>query len=107
MILKLPIVLMFICAVCLVISDTLMKKWTVTGAYLYWGAAMVMCATGLTIGAQSLFSRNLSTVIAIVNVLNIVLVIPVGWVLFREALTIRDAVGIMLAIAAIVVLEVR
>lgn len=103
---KTPVIgLILTCSIFLVISDSLMKKWTVTGFYIWWLFAIILYAVGLTIGCQSFLTRNISVVVALVNVLNIVLIIPVGWFFFKETLSIREIIGITLAIISIVVLE--
>ena len=86
-------------------GDILMKKWVVTNSvYLYIGG-MLIYLVGLNFLAQSFKYKNIAVASIIFVLFNIILLAIVSWFYFKEKLSALQIVGLIVGIAAIVILE--
>jgi len=82
-----------------------MKKWVVTNSvYLYIGG-MLIYLVGLNFLAQSFKYKNIAVASIIFVLFNIILLAIVSWFYFKEKLSALQIVGLIVGIAAIVILE--
>jgi multidrug transporter EmrE-like cation transporter len=88
-----------------VAGDTLLKQWSIENrnALLIFGLAIYALATLLW--AFSLKYEFLSKAISIFTVLNLVAVVLVGVIVFKEDLTLINKLGIGLGILSVMLLE--
>lgn len=89
-----------------VAADVLFKKWSL-GSKNYWliiGLAVYMIGT--TFWAYSLKYGNLSKAISIFAVLNLIILVLIGVLFFKEDLSLTNKIGIILGIIGIILIEI-
>lgn len=89
-----------------VVADVMFKKWSL-GSKSYWliiGLAIYMIGT--TFWAYSLKYGHLSKAISIFAVLNLVILVLVGALIFKEDLSLINKIGIILGIISVVLIEI-
>ncbi len=86
-------------------GDIILKKWAIDGKNiaLIFGIAVYFVATLLW--AFSLKYEFLSKAISILTVLNLVIVVLVGVLYFKEDLSMVNKIGIALGIISIILIE--
>ena len=87
------------------LGDVLLKKWGLANKniFLYIGLGIYFISTLLW--AYSLKYEYLSKAISIITVLNLLIVVLVGVLYFKESLTLINKIGILFAIIAIILIE--
>lgn len=109
MIIASPKVLFFLClflGVSLeVIGDILFKKWSSGLGYSLLILGLITYALGTVFWAVSLKYELLSKAISVFTILNLIAVILVGVIFFKEDLSFMNKVGIVLGVISVVLLE--
>lgn len=88
-----------------VVADVLFKKWSL-GSKSYWLIiGLVIYIIGTTFWAYSLKYGHLSKAISIFAVLNLIILVLVGVLVFKEDLSLINKIGIILGIIGIILIE--
>ena len=88
-----------------VVGDVLFKKWA-DGGHRWWlVAGFLIYSAGSISWAWSLKHEMISKAIVLFTLANIVLVVLAGYFFFHERLTVLNWIGIALALAAVVLVE--
>lgn len=87
-------------------GDVIMKKWVVSNTTAFYVIGMVFYVLGLNFLAQSYKYRNIAVASTILVVINVVTLSLFSHFYFKDALSAYQIVGIILAISAVVFLEV-
>ena len=104
---SLPFYALLALAVLLEVSaDILFKKWSLDGRRILFVAGMLIYAIGTAFWAFSLRQEVLSKAITIFTIANLILVVLVGVILFKEKLTLSNALGISLGIVSVYLMEI-
>ena len=88
-----------------VIADTLFKYWSIQSHGVFLWSGMILYTVGTLIWAYSLKLEVLSKAITMFTVLNLVIVVLVGALLFKESLSLINKVGILLGIMSVIFLQ--
>ena len=99
--------LLIILAVALeVAADVLFKKWS-QGNKNYWLiAGLVIYMIGTAFWAYSLKYGHLSKAISIFAVLNLIILVLVGVLVFKEDMSLINKIGIILGIMSVILIEI-
>jgi multidrug transporter EmrE-like cation transporter len=101
-----PYLFMIACGILLTAGDLFMKQWVVSKTWLPYGIGLAAYIIGVNFLAQSYLYRHIAIATIITNVLNVVILSIVSWVVFKDYLTIKQISGMVLAIVAIVLMEI-
>ena len=98
--------LIFLAVLFEVCADVLFKYWSINsrGALLWSGIALY--TIGTVIWAYSLKLEYLSKAITIFTVVNLIAVVVVGAMVFKENLSLVNKVGVLLGILSIILLQI-
>lgn len=88
-----------------VIGDIFFKKWSVDGKNLLFHVGLVIYFIGTIFWAISLKYGYLSKAISVFTVLNLIVVVLVGVLYFREDLSLVNKIGIGLGILSVILIE--
>ena len=88
-----------------VLADILFKKWAVQHNQALFALGMMAYLIGTVFWASSLKFEFLSKAGAVFTILNLVLIVLAGVVLFQEQLTTWNKVGIALGIVSVALIE--
>jgi len=88
-----------------VIADTLFKSWSLGGRNVFFWCGIGMYTIGTFVWAYSLKFEFLSKAISIFTILNLIAVVLIGMLYFKENLTIANKIGIVLGVASVVLLQ--
>ena len=88
-----------------VIGDILLKLWAVNNGVHLLLLGLITYYVGIVFWALSLQYDYLSRAISIIVILNLILVVLVGVVMFKEQLSLVSKIGIGLGILSVVLLE--
>ena len=89
-----------------VIGDFLFKKWSVNNRNILLFTGLFIYFIGTIFWAISLKYEYLSKAISIFTVLNLVVVVLVGIIYFKEDLSFINKIGIILGITSVILLEI-
>ena len=100
------LILLFIAVILEVFSDILFKKWSLgsKNSLLIIGLIIYMIGTGFW--AVSLKYEFLSKAISVFAVLNLIVLVLVGVVLFKEDLSFINKIGIGLGVLSVILIEI-
>ena len=88
-----------------VAADILLKKWSLEERNTLLIAGLALYFIGTIFWAFSLREELLSKAVTIFTVLNMIVVILAGLIVFKESLSLQNKVGIVLGILSILLLE--
>lgn len=88
-----------------VLADILFKKWSIENKNLLLFIGLLLYIAGTIIWAFSLRYGFLSKAISVFAVLNLILVVGVGVIYFKEDLTLLNKIGIGLGILSVILVE--
>lgn len=89
-----------------VAGDVLFKKWALGSRNLLLILGLLVYFIGTVFWAVSLKYEFLSKAISVFTIMNLILVVLVGVVLFKEDLTLLNKIGIILGIVSVVMIEI-
>ena len=96
---------MIISGVLLTVGDIAMKKWVVSKSSPIYVYGLVAYFIGLNFLAQSYLFKHVAVATLIVNILNIVTLTIISWVVFKDYLTIKQGIGMILALVSIILMN--
>ena len=88
-----------------IIGDVFFKKWTIENKPLLMWVGFIIYAIGTLFWAFSLKYEMLSKAISILTILNLVIVVLIGVVFFKENISMVTKFGIILGIISIILIE--
>ena len=88
-----------------VIADILFKKWSLVNKNSLLIAGLVIYFIGTFIWAVSLKYELLSKAISIFTILNLIIVVLVGVLIFKEDLSSINKLGIGLGVISVILIE--
>lgn len=100
------ILILFVGGVGLTLADTLMKKWIMNGGNLILIAGIVSYIIALGFLVESFKFKNIAVANAICVGFNMITLVLISWLYFKETLSVSQLIGIALIVTGIVVLEV-
>jgi multidrug transporter EmrE-like cation transporter len=86
-------------------ADILFKQWAINNKSVLIIIGMALYTVGTVIWAFSLKYNYLSKAITIFTALNLILVVLVGVLFFKEDLTLLQKIGVLLAVISVVLIE--
>jgi multidrug transporter EmrE-like cation transporter len=86
-------------------GDVLLEKWGLANKNIFLIIGMGIYFVSTLLWAHSLKYEYLSKAISIITVLNLLIVVLVGVLYFKESLTLINKIGILCAIVAIFLIE--
>jgi multidrug transporter EmrE-like cation transporter len=89
-----------------VIGDILFKKWAIEKRDLLLAVGLVLYFIGTFFWAFSLRYEYLAKAISVFTILNLIIVVLVGVLMFKEDLSLINKIGIGLGILAIILVEI-
>lgn len=104
--LKLTFFALLLAAVALeVIGDIFFKKWAWENKNLFLALGLIIYFIGTILWAISLKYEFLSKAISIFTILNLIIVVAVGVIMFKENLSLINKIGIGLGILSAILIE--
>ncbi len=88
-----------------VVGDTLFKKWSIENNNILLITGLFIYFIGTIFWAISLKYEFLSKSISIFSILNLIVIVLIGVIIFKEDLTFLNKVGIGLGIISILFIE--
>lgn len=101
-----PILILALGGIILTIGDIIMKKWVNTQSNVFYIIGIAVWIIGLLFLAESFKFKNIAVASLIFNIFNIVTLVAVSWLYFKEKLSGLELIGILLGIIAIIFLEI-
>ena len=89
-----------------VIGDVILKKWALGGKNVLLMLGLLIYFTGSIFWVISLKYEYLSRAISVFTILNLVLLVAAGVVIFKENLSFTNKIGICLGILSVVLMEI-
>lgn len=86
-------------------ADILFKKWTGNGNVWLLGVGILLYVGGTILWAASLHFEDLGKAGTVFTILNLIIIVIAGAVLFNEHLSTLNKAGIALGIASILLIE--
>ena len=86
-------------------GDVLFKKWSLGGTNWVLIAGFVIYLIGTVFWAFSLKYEGLAKAISVITILNLIAVVLVGVLYFKEDLSLINKVGIALGVISVVLIE--
>ena len=88
-----------------VIADILFKIWAIQSKSIYLSLGLAIYVTGTILWAYSLKFELLSKAISIFTICNLIAVILVGVIFFKEDVSTLSKVGIGLGIVSVILMQ--
>ncbi|MEY2664505.1 MAG: Small Multidrug Resistance protein [Candidatus Parcubacteria bacterium] len=88
-----------------VIADILFKYWTLNTKHLFLIGGVILYSIGTVIWAFSLKYEYLSKAITIFTILNLVAIVLIGVLVFKEDLSLINTFGIILGIISVILIQ--
>lgn len=89
-----------------VIGDILFKKWAIDAKHALLIIGLIIYFTGTIFWAISLKYEYLSKAISVFTILNLIAIVLVGVLYFKEEITLINTIGIALGIISIILIEI-
>ena len=102
---NLAIILLLAGGIILTAGDVVMKKWVSTNNYVLYFIGLATYLVGLNFLAQSFKFKNIAVASVMLIIFNVIILSLVSWLYFKEALSPLQITGMIMGIAAVVVLE--
>ncbi len=105
--LKIIFLVLVLLAVALeIIGDVLFKKWSIDNKYILLYLGLIIYFIGTIFWAISLKYEYLSKAISVFTVLNLIIIVLVGVLYFKEDLSLINKIGIALGILSVILIEI-
>lgn len=98
--------LVFVAVMFEVIADILFKKWSMDNKNILLAVGLIIYIVGTIFWAVSLKYEYLSKAIAVFSILNLIILVLAGIILFKENLSLVNKIGIILGILSIILIEI-
>jgi len=89
-----------------VVGDIFFKKWAIDNKNILIYAGLLIYFIGTIFWAISLKYQQLSKAVSVFTVLNLIIIVLVGVLYFKEDLSLINKVGIGLGILSVILIEV-
>lgn len=89
-----------------VIADIFFKKWAIGGKNILLYVGAVIYIFGTIFWAFSLKYEQMSKAISVFTVLNLILIVLAGVIIFKENLSLANKIGIALGILSVILVEI-
>ena len=89
-----------------VIGDILFKKWSIENKNMLLVTGLLIYFIGTAFWAISLKYEYLSKAITAFTVLNLVIITLVGFVIFKEDLSLINKIGIAVGVISVILVEI-
>jgi len=89
----------------LTMGDVLMKKWASSSSNIYYIIGIIVYVIAIGFLAESFKYKNMAVANAICVGFNIVTLVLISWLYFKEALTMTQLIGVGLILTGIFVIE--
>jgi multidrug transporter EmrE-like cation transporter len=99
-------ILVIIAAILEASGDIILKKWALDGKHIFFISGMLVYFAATVIWAFSLKYEFLSKAISVVTILNLIIVVLVGVLYFKDDLTNLNKLGITLGILSVILIEI-
>ena len=100
------LILLFIAVALEIFSDILFKKWALGSKNSLFIIGLIIYMIGTVFWAVSLKYEFLSKAISVFAVLNLIVLVLVGVVLFKEDLSFINKIGIGLGVLSVILIEI-
>lgn len=97
--------LMFLAVALEVAADILFRYWSLNGSKLLFVIGLVIYLTGTAFWAYSLKYELLSRAASVFAIINLILLVLAGAVIFKEDLSLINKIGIGLGIISLLLIE--
>jgi len=91
----------------LTVGDLIMKKWVVCDMTRYYLIGLIVYFIGLNFLAQSYLYRHIAVATCLVNIFNVLILVVVSTIFFKDKLSLQEYIGIFLAVSSIIVLNIK
>lgn len=99
-------VLIIVAAALEVLADAFFKEWSLKNKNVLFGIGMAIYLLATIIWAFSIKYELLSKAICVFALLNIIIVVLVGVLYFKEQLTLLNKIGVLLGIISVILVEI-
>ena len=89
-----------------VIGDVLFKRWTLENKNILLIIGLIIYFIGTIFWAISLRYEYLSKAISVFTILNLIIVVLVGVIIFKEDLSLINKIGIGLGVISVILIEI-
>ncbi len=89
-----------------VAGDILFKKWSIESKNVIFIAGLATYMVGTIFWAVSLKYEFLSKAISVFTILNLIVVVLAGVIIFKEDLSTINKLGIIMGVASIILMEI-
>jgi len=100
------LIILLIGGTILTIGDIVMKKWVVDNSNFLYFIGLLIYLIGLIFLVQSYKYKNIAIASAIFVIFNVITLLIVSWVFFKEGLSLIQIIGIVLGLISVVILEI-
>lgn len=100
-----PLLLLFIGGVVLTAGDIVMKKWVISDSSYLYIIGIVIYMIGMNFLAVSFKYKNIAVASTLFVLFNVITLLIVSWVFFKERLSVTEIIGVALGLASVTVLE--
>lgn len=90
----------------LTIGDLIIKKWVNGGSYVSYIFGMIVYVIGLNFMAQSFKFKNIAIASMVFVLINIITLLIVSWVYFKQTLSPLQLFGMSLGIVSVTILQI-
>ena len=89
-----------------VIADVIFKYWSISSKGFLITVGIIVYSIGTVMWAYSLKFGDLSKLVTVFTVLNLVAVVLVGFFLFKEEVSLINMIGILLGVISVILIQV-
>lgn len=100
------IILIMFAVIFEVIADILFKYWTINTKNLLLIGGVILYSIGTVIWAYSLKYEYLSKAITIFTIINLIAVVLVGLLIFKEDISMINKIGLILGIVSVILIQI-
>jgi multidrug transporter EmrE-like cation transporter len=98
--------LIFLGGLIVTVGDLVLKQWVRSSSLLYYLAGIALYTMGGSLLALSFREKDIAVASVIFIVFNVITLTIAGMILYEEHLTYSKVIGICLALASIIILEI-
>ena len=102
---KLGLLLIAVAVLFEIIADILFKYWSMNSRTVFIVIGLIIYSVGTIIWAYSLKFNNLSKAITIFTVLNLIVIVLIGYYLFKEEVSFTNVIGILLGVISVILVQ--
>ena len=102
-----PILLLLTGGLILTAGDLVMKRWVIRNDWQTFAVGMTVYMAAMIFLSYSFRYRNMAVASAIFVGFNVATLLVVSWALYGERVTSAQAIGLLLTMAGIIILEIE